>query len=69
MAKYKVLSDTSTRASVDPKSPDYERWLHWAAGQTATTWPAHAPVDEWVASGHWQPVADPKPEPPAEETA
>ena len=55
--RYKVLSDTSTRANPDPESPDYETWQHWAAGEIATSWPAHAPVDEWVASGHWEPIA------------
>ena len=54
--RYRVVSDTSTRASVDPASPDFETWLHWAAGDVADRWPEHAPVDEWVAAGHWQPI-------------
>ena len=61
---YRVLSDTSTRASVDPESPDYETWLHFPAGTLVKRWPAHAPVEEWVASGHWAPT--PLEEPPAE---
>ncbi len=56
---YRVVSDTSTRASADPDSPRYEEWLHWAAGDTATSWPKHTPVAQWVASGHWVPVTEP----------
>lgn len=56
MTSYRVLSDTSTRASADPDSPDYDTWVHFEAGQKVTTWPDHAPVDDWVASGHWAPV-------------
>ena len=55
---YTVLSDTSTRASADPRNEaDYGTWLHFAAGDTVTSWPDHAPVDEWVESGHWAPAA------------
>ena len=61
MAKrYRVLSDTSTRASADPASPDYDRWIFHAAGDVVTSWPDHLPVDELVASGHWEPVVSPK---------
>lgn len=56
MTTYRVVSDTSTRASTDPGSSDYEQWVHFAAGQTVKAWPEHAPVDEWVASGHWEPA-------------
>ena len=55
-AKYHVRSDTSTRSSPDPESPGYETWIHWAAGDIATTWPDHTPVEQWVASGHWEPA-------------
>ena len=66
---YKVLSDTSTRVNPDPDSPDYDNWLFYPAGSTVKFWPDHAPVEEWVASGHWQPIAESKVKPPAEETA
>lgn len=55
-AAYLVVDDTSVRASNDPKSDDYERWLHYAAGETVTEWPAHADVAGWVDSGHWVPA-------------
>lgn len=55
-AAYRVLSDTSTRASSDPRSPRYEEWVHFPAGSTVAEWPAHAPVEAWVASGHWAPA-------------
>lgn len=52
---YLVVGRTSTRKSADPKSPGYETWVDFEPGMTVITWPKHAPVDEWVASGHWQP--------------
>ena len=69
MPKYRVTSDTSTRASPDPSSPDYEKWLYWQAGETTTSWPDHAPVDEWVTTGHWEalPESAPEPEPAADQ--
>ena len=63
MASYRVLSDTSTRASDDPSSPAYETWVDFPAGMVVKSWPKHTPVDEWVASGHWVAVAE-KPAPP-----
>lgn len=56
-SKYRVLTDTSTRKSPDPGSPEYEEWLRWEAGDTVTSWPDHLPVDQLVADGHWEPVA------------
>lgn len=53
---YRVIADTATRASDDPASADYERWIDFPAGATVTDWPAHAPIEEWVASGHWTPA-------------
>lgn len=53
MTTYRVLDDTSVRASTDPDSPDYDRWLHFAAGQTVTDPPEHADVKGWLRSGHW----------------
>lgn len=53
---YRVVARTSTRKSLDPKSPDYGVWVDFEPGSIVRSWPDHAPVDEWVASGHWQPV-------------
>jgi hypothetical protein len=57
--QYLVVDDTSVRASDDPKSDDYERWLHYAAGETVTDAPKHADVAGWLKSGHWT-VVKPK---------
>lgn len=54
---YRVISDTSTRASTDPAAPEYEQWVHFRAGQRVSSWPEHAPVEEWVTSGHWVALA------------
>jgi hypothetical protein len=51
--RYLVTERTSTRRSPDPVSPEYETWVDFAPGQVVTSWPAHAPVAEWVDSGHW----------------
>lgn len=63
MAKraYRVVAGTSTRKSPDPASPDYEVWVDFIPGEVVTRWPAHAPVDEWVASGHWVPIEKEQP--------
>lgn len=55
---YLVHGRTSTRRSLDPESPDYEEWADFEDGQVVTEWPVHAPVEEWVASGHWEPVKE-----------
>lgn len=49
-----VVAGTSTRASLDPKDPGFEQWVDFHPGDVATAWPEHAPVAEWVASGHWK---------------
>lgn len=54
--RYRVIGRTSTRASVDSKSPDYEKWVDFHEGRTYSRWPDHTPVEEWVRSGHWVPV-------------
>jgi hypothetical protein len=51
--RYLVTERTSTRRSVDPASPDFQIWVDFEPGQVVTRWPAHAPVAEWVESGHW----------------
>lgn len=57
MAKaYRVHGRTSTRKSIDPESPDFEVWVDFEDGQIVRRWPKHAPVGEWVDSGHWEPV-------------
>lgn len=54
--KYRVVARTSTRASLDRESPDFDVWVDFEVGATVTEWPMHAPIDEWAASGHWEPV-------------
>lgn len=51
---YLVLASTSTRVSLDRRSPGYRDWIHYRPGDVVTAWPDHAPVEEWVASGHWK---------------
>lgn len=61
MAKaYRVISRTSTRKSPDPASPDFEVWVDFEPGTTVRAWPAHTPVAEWLASGHWATAKGPK---------
>lgn len=55
MAKYRVLRDISTRASADPESPDFERWLDFEAG-TEGDLPKHVDVERLIASGHLERV-------------
>lgn len=50
---YRVVAGTSVRASADPTSTDFERWVDFHAGQRVSSWPDHAPIDEWLATGHW----------------
>ena len=64
MTTYRVVDDTSVRASADPKDPDYERWLHYAAGDTVTDPPKHADVEGWLESGHWVETESRKPRKP-----
>ncbi len=54
--QYRVIVGTSTRASLDRKSPKFEQWVDFLPGEIVSDWPAHAPVDEWVKAGHWQEV-------------
>lgn len=54
---YLVVASTSTRRTLDPDAPDYNEWVDFAPESIVSDWPAHAPIDEWVASGHWLPVA------------
>lgn len=58
---YLVIGRTSTRANADPGSPDFETWVNFEIGDVATAWPAHAPIDEWLASGHWEPAEKEQP--------
>ena len=52
--RYEVVSGTSTRRSINPRSSEYGEWVNYRPGDIATNWPRHAPVAEWVASGHWK---------------
>lgn len=53
---YRVVTLTSTRASLDPTSPDYERWIDFVSGQKVRSWPKHTPVEEWTDAGRWEAV-------------
>lgn len=57
---YLVVGRTSTRKSTDAKSPDFEVWVDFEPGRKVSSWPTHAPVEEWIASGHWQDPDAPK---------
>ena len=48
---YRVERATSTRASADPDSPDFERWLDWQPGDVVKAFPAHVDADELIAIG------------------
>lgn len=51
MAKnLRALTDLSLRKSADPKSPLYEQWHEWKAGEVFTP-PAHMRVDLALARG------------------
>ena len=50
---YRVERGTSTRASLDPASPDFETWVDWQPGDVVAEWPEHTPVAELVESGAW----------------
>ena len=51
---YRVHGRTSTRASVDADDPRFNEWVNFEDGEVYADWPAHAPVEDWVASGHWE---------------
>ena len=42
--QYRALTDMSLRQSPDPKSPLWEEWFDWKAGEEFTP-PAHMKVD------------------------
>ena len=48
---YRVERGTSTRASADPGSPDYERWIDWEPGAAVKAFPAHVDTAELLAIG------------------
>jgi hypothetical protein len=53
--EYFVVAGTSTRASLDPESEDFATWVDFEPGDIVPRGnvPAHAAVDEWLASGNW----------------
>lgn len=53
--QYRVVGGVSTRK--EPR-PDCNDWLNWNDGDTvaASAFPAHVPLDEWIASGHLVPI-------------
>lgn len=48
---YRVERGISTRASSDPRSPDYETWVHLHEGEVVADLPAHVRVRELLESG------------------
>lgn len=48
---YRVERATSTRASADPDSPDFQRWVHWLDGDVVAEFPEHVSVPELLESG------------------
>lgn len=55
--RYRVIDDTTVRASPDPEAPD--EWIQYPAGSEVSEVPKHADVEGWVASGHWLPITEP----------
>ena len=57
--KYRVLNPLlSVRKSTDKKSPAYEEFFNWQAGDVMTEWPEHTAITEWLEAGHIEEVAD-----------
>lgn len=52
--RFTVVDGTSVRLRPDPECAEE---LHFAPGDEVVegSYPQHTPVDEWLASGHWQP--------------
>ena len=49
--KYRVLNPLlSVRKSTDKKSPAYEEFFNWQAGDVMTEWPEHTAITEWPVS-------------------
>ena len=57
--KYRVINPLlSVRKSTDKKSPLFEEFVNWKAGDVMTEWPEHTAIAEWLAAGHIEEVAD-----------
>ena len=46
---YLIKRGCSTRVKPDPKCPDF---INYRPGDIVQDFPAHVPVDQWIASGH-----------------
>lgn len=58
---YKVLNPLlSVRASTDPKSDDYGRFVEWHAGDVIEEHPPHTDIDGWLEAGFIEEVTDGK---------
>lgn len=57
MQRLLVVSSVSTRRL---PQEDCEEWLDFRPGKTypRSAFPKHAPVDEWISSGHLKPVRE-----------
>lgn len=61
MPRYLVINPLlSTRKSTDKKSPDYQEFISWKAGDVMESWPSHTGISEWLAEGHIVEVSDVK---------
>lgn len=50
---YLVVRRTSVR-----RTPKSDKWINYLPGSVVRSAPEHAPVVEWVASGHWKPIEE-----------
>jgi hypothetical protein len=57
---FRVVEGVSTRESTDFDSADYGEFVQFRPGRKITEdkFPAHAPLDEWLKSGHLEVVED-----------
>ena len=58
---YRVLNPLlSVRASTDPESEDYERFVNWQSGDIIEEYPPHADIKGWLEAGYIEEVKDDK---------
>jgi hypothetical protein len=57
--KYRVLNPLlSVRKSKNNKSPEYNVFINWKAGDLMAEWPEHTAITEWLAAGHIEEADD-----------
>ena len=57
---FRVVEGTSLRKSTDFEDPEYGEFLTYRPGRKVEEdkVPSHAPVAEWIKSGHWEVVEE-----------